>query len=165
MIAKIEAAQRPLRVRELADFAALYGAEVQQLIYPPSSSLREVTQELREAEVRRNLYRQQAMAATARASELRAELIAAEGELESVQRMLVMLDERADFLRQEMKKFAARPDLSDARTAAEFLEKLRQFKAGAGNPSHHEIAIHAGNKMSASVIAAGALRRQYPASA
>ncbi len=131
MIAKIEAAQRPLRVRELADFAALYGAEVQQLIYPPSSSLREVTQELREAEVRRNLYRQQAMAATARASELRAELIAAEGELESVQRMLVMLDERADFLRQEMKKFAARPDLSDARTAAEFLEKLRQFKAGA----------------------------------
>jgi transcriptional regulator with XRE-family HTH domain len=42
MIAKIEAAQRPLRVRELADFAALYGVEVQDLVYPPSLSLPEI---------------------------------------------------------------------------------------------------------------------------
>ena len=46
MIAKIEAAQRPLRVRELADFAALYGMEVHQLIYPPAGSLREVSGEI-----------------------------------------------------------------------------------------------------------------------
>lgn len=44
MIAKIEAAQRPLRVRELADFAALYGVEVHELIYAPNSSLAEVDQ-------------------------------------------------------------------------------------------------------------------------
>jgi transcriptional regulator with XRE-family HTH domain len=37
MIAKIEAAQRPLRVRELADFAALYGVKVQDLINPPET--------------------------------------------------------------------------------------------------------------------------------
>ena len=46
MIAKIEAAQRPLRVRELADFAALYGMEVHELIYPPAGSLREVSREI-----------------------------------------------------------------------------------------------------------------------
>ena len=34
-VAKIEAAQRPIRVRELADLAALYGVEVHELIYPP----------------------------------------------------------------------------------------------------------------------------------
>jgi len=46
MIAKIEAAQRPLRVRELADFAALYGMEVHELIYPPAGSLQEVSREI-----------------------------------------------------------------------------------------------------------------------
>ena len=46
MIAKIEAAQRPLRVRELADFAALYGMEVHELIYPPTGSLKEVNGEI-----------------------------------------------------------------------------------------------------------------------
>ena len=33
-IAKIEGSQRPLRVRELADFAALYGVEIQDLGIP-----------------------------------------------------------------------------------------------------------------------------------
>jgi transcriptional regulator with XRE-family HTH domain len=51
-IAKIEAAQRPLRVRELADFAALYGVEVQELIYAPSRSLLEIDQEIDEIEQR-----------------------------------------------------------------------------------------------------------------
>ena len=46
MIAKIEAAQRPLRVRELADFAALFGREVHELIYPPAGSLKEVNREI-----------------------------------------------------------------------------------------------------------------------
>jgi transcriptional regulator with XRE-family HTH domain len=46
MIAKIEAAQRPLRVRELADFAALYGVEVHELIYPPAGSLTELSREI-----------------------------------------------------------------------------------------------------------------------
>ena len=46
MIAKIEAAQRPIRVRELADFAALYGVEVHELIYPPAGSLQEAGKEI-----------------------------------------------------------------------------------------------------------------------
>ena len=46
MIAKIEAAQRPLRVRELADFASLYGMEVHELIYPPAGSLKDITREI-----------------------------------------------------------------------------------------------------------------------
>ena len=51
-IAKIEAAQRPLRVRELADFAALYGMEVQDLVYPPTRSLPEIEQEIDEVRAR-----------------------------------------------------------------------------------------------------------------
>jgi hypothetical protein len=46
MIAKIEAAQRPIRVRELADFAALYSVEVHELIYPPAGSLEEADKEI-----------------------------------------------------------------------------------------------------------------------
>jgi transcriptional regulator with XRE-family HTH domain len=62
-IAKIEAAQRPLRVRELADFAALYGVEVQDLVYPPSRSLPEIDQEI--ADVRARLEIAQAEAGAA----------------------------------------------------------------------------------------------------
>jgi transcriptional regulator with XRE-family HTH domain len=70
MIAKIEAAQRPLRVRELADFAALYGVEVQDLIYPPTGSLPETDQEIAEVTVRRDMVQ-------ARAAEARRQLEAA----------------------------------------------------------------------------------------
>lgn len=51
-IAKIEAAQRPLRVRELADFAALYSVEVQDLVYAPTRSLPEIDQEIADVTVR-----------------------------------------------------------------------------------------------------------------
>ncbi len=60
MIAKIEAAQRPLRVRELADFAALYGVEVQDLVYPPTGSLPETDEEI--SEVTAKLHTVQARA-------------------------------------------------------------------------------------------------------
>jgi transcriptional regulator with XRE-family HTH domain len=63
-IAKIEAAQRPLRVRELADFAALYSVEVQDLVYPPTRSLPEIDQEI--ADVTGRLGRAQSNAAAAR---------------------------------------------------------------------------------------------------
>jgi transcriptional regulator with XRE-family HTH domain len=52
MIAKIEAAQRPLRVRELADFAILYGVEVQDLVNPPAGTLAETDEEISEVEAR-----------------------------------------------------------------------------------------------------------------
>jgi transcriptional regulator with XRE-family HTH domain len=60
MIAKIEAAQRPLRVRELADFAALYGVEVQDLVYPPTGSLGEIDQEIAEATAMRDMVHKHA---------------------------------------------------------------------------------------------------------
>ena len=59
-IAKIEASQRPLRVRELADFAALYGVEVQDLVYPPTASLSETDQEIAEVTTRRDMAQAQA---------------------------------------------------------------------------------------------------------
>jgi transcriptional regulator with XRE-family HTH domain len=152
MIAKIEAAQRPLRVRELADFAALYGVDIQQLIYPPSSSLEEVTRELNEAELRRSLYRQQADSAAARAAELQHELFAVEADLESARRELAMLDDRVEFLRQEMKKFTGL-DPVDASTAAEFVEALLLFKAQAGDPDYTDIAMRAGSTMDRSAMA------------
>src|ERR1700730_8509472 len=63
MIAKIEAAQRPLRVRELVDFAALYGVEVHELIYPSNGSLAEIDLEIGEVERRREAARRMARAA------------------------------------------------------------------------------------------------------
>lgn len=51
-IAKIESAQRPLRVRELADFAALYGVEVQDLVYAPTLSLPEIDRGITEVTTR-----------------------------------------------------------------------------------------------------------------
>lgn len=56
MVAKIESAQRPLRVRELVDFAALYGVNIQDLIYPPpDGSLAEIEEEIAELSQRRDL--------------------------------------------------------------------------------------------------------------
>lgn len=74
MIAKIEAAQRPLRVRELADFAALYGVEIQDLIYPSARSLPAIDQEIVEV--------------TARLGMTRAQTAAAARELESVRKAM-----------------------------------------------------------------------------
>jgi len=66
-VAKIEAAQRPLRVRELADFAALYGVGVQDLVHGPSParSIAEIDREI--ADVMKRLGRAQQVAATAAA--------------------------------------------------------------------------------------------------
>lgn len=62
-IAKVEAARRPLRVRELADFAALYGVQVQDLVYGPTRSPAETGEEV--AEVGRQLERARAVQAAA----------------------------------------------------------------------------------------------------
>ena len=83
MIAKIEAAQRPLRVRELADFAALYGVEVQELVYPPTSSLKEIDQEIAEATAMRDMVRTQA-------AEARHRLDAAREAMHQAQKMYEM---------------------------------------------------------------------------
>jgi transcriptional regulator with XRE-family HTH domain len=62
-IAKIEGAQRPLRVRELADFAALYGVEIQDLVHPPTRSLPEIEQEIAEVTARLDRARKNRSAA------------------------------------------------------------------------------------------------------
>jgi transcriptional regulator with XRE-family HTH domain len=78
MIAKIEAAQRPIRVRELADFAALYGVEAHELIYPPAGSLNEADKEI-------SLLRDQLQAATERAEAAADALRKAEADLRAAQ--------------------------------------------------------------------------------
>jgi chromosome segregation ATPase len=105
MIAKIEAAQRPLRVRELADFAALYDVEIQELIYPPSGSPEEASQEMQELEARREKIRGQAMSLEARLRELQRDMSDTHHAYESCERDLAVLDERLDFLRQETGRF------------------------------------------------------------
>lgn len=77
-IAKIEGAQRPLRVRELADFAALYGVEVQELVYPPSRSLPEINQEIADVRTRLDAARAAADAARKHLERLRMEMRASE---------------------------------------------------------------------------------------
>jgi transcriptional regulator with XRE-family HTH domain len=62
-IAKVEGAQRPLRVRELADFAALFSVEVQDLIYAPTRSLPEIDLEIAEVMMRLDAARKAAEAA------------------------------------------------------------------------------------------------------
>jgi transcriptional regulator with XRE-family HTH domain len=152
MIAKIEAAQRPLRVRELADFAALYGVEVQQLIYPSSSSPEEVAREITEVELRRSMFRQEAAIAAARVIQAQADLADAENQRHSAERELAMLDERVDFLRQEMSKFSPKPRPSAVGTVAELRAALREFRDRAGNPSDREIAKRAANGTTAQTI-------------
>jgi hypothetical protein len=128
MIAKIEAARRPLRVRELADFAALYDVGLHELIYPPSGSLEEVTKELTEAEMLREVHRREAQSAAARAEQARAVLADAQGQLYDAEKQLAMLEERVHFLRLEKAKLSPRPDPFAVRTPTELLEALRQFR-------------------------------------
>lgn len=77
-IAKIESAQRPLRVRELADFAALYGVEVQDLVYPPTRSLPEIDQEIADVTARLDLAREDASTATRQLQSARERMSAAQ---------------------------------------------------------------------------------------
>jgi hypothetical protein len=132
----------------LADFAALYGAEVQELIHPPSSSLEQVTEELNDAESRRVAFRHQAQISASRVRQAQAELADAEFQLYSAERELAALDERVDFLQQEKQKFSLKPDPSAVSTAAEFIEALRQFRTRAGNPPYRTIALRAGSEWS-----------------
>lgn len=105
MIAKIEAAQRPLRVRELADFAALYDVEVRNLIYPPNDSLAEVDREIAEVEAQRYKIKQRASAAAAKLEEARAVLADAQAAYDACSGEVAMLEERLSFLQKEQEEF------------------------------------------------------------
>jgi transcriptional regulator with XRE-family HTH domain len=155
MVAKIEAAQRPLRVRELADFAAMYGVGVNELIYAPSGSLEEVAHEIAEVEARWLKARQQAEASANDVHRAQRALSDAQAAHHRYTREVAVLQERLDFLRKETNTFraAARPDPSAARTTAEFLAALREFRAWSGNPSFKAMAALAAGPVSATDIA------------
>lgn len=158
MVAKIEAAQRPLRVRELADFAALYGVEVQELIYAPRGSLEEVAQEITEVQGQLLKVEQHAEAAAAELERAQHALSDAQRNYDSSLREVSVLRERLDFLQQENDTFALqetnifrsadKPDLSTVRTNAEFCAALQEFRAWAGNPSFRMMADRSGAQTS-----------------
>jgi transcriptional regulator with XRE-family HTH domain len=170
MVAKIEAAQRPLRVRELADFAALYGVEVQELIYAPSGSLEEVTQEIVEFQHQLLKARQQAEACSAELKRAHDALSDAQMAYDSSLREVSVLKERLDFLQQENDTFASqetsifraagKPDPFAARSPMEFHAALQEFRSWAGNPSFRMMAQR--SKAEAAAISAVMRRGAMP---
>jgi len=106
MIAKIEAAQRPLRVRELADFAALYGVAVHELIYPSAGSLQEADKEI--AALRGQLREVTARAEAAAVAVAKAEtdLAAAQGDYRAQSGQAAMLSGRLNYLEAQRDKLA-----------------------------------------------------------
>jgi transcriptional regulator with XRE-family HTH domain len=167
-IAKIEGAQRPLRVRELADFAALYTVEVQELIYPLSGSLAEIDRDIAEVQVRLEVTRRDAKAAAEQLTQARAALDHAQAAYATCSRQDAMLEERLSFLQKEREKFALwesdetdkatekltfsdestydlKPDALTATNPAEFVEALQQYRAWSGDPSWRRISERAGH--------------------
>jgi hypothetical protein len=161
MIAKIEAAQRPLRVRELADFAALYGVEVNELIYAPNRSLAEVGQEIAEIEAHYNVAQKAATAAAQALAQARDRLDQVQRAHAMSSREVAMLEQRLSFLRKEREKLALwsdeepassddfafdfKPDPFAATTPVEFINVLRRYKIWSGDPSWRSMARLSGN--------------------
>ena len=107
MIAKIEAAQRPLRVRELADFAALYGVEVQDLVYPPTRSLPEIDREIGEVTARLEMVHAAAAAASHQLQNLREAIDDAEAAFQKSTVEAAVLERRLASLRADREKVAS----------------------------------------------------------
>ena len=106
MIAKIEAAQRPIRVRELADFAALFGVEVNELIYPPAGSLKEADKEISALKAQMQEATERAEAATAAVGKAEADLAAAQEEYRARSGQAAMLSGRLSYLEAQRDKLA-----------------------------------------------------------
>jgi len=106
MIAKIEAAQRPLRVRELADFASLYGMEVHELIYPPAGSLQEVTREIATLTDHLQAADRDVQARRQELDKARAAAVAAEEDLRRHEGEAAMLRGRLTYLETAREKLA-----------------------------------------------------------
>jgi transcriptional regulator with XRE-family HTH domain len=106
MIAKLEAAQRPLRVRELADFAALYGVEAHELIYPLNGSLAEIDHEIAEGKAQHEAIRLQTRAIREQLEAAQHVLVQAQVAHHNHSSQLAVLEGRLAFLQEERKKFA-----------------------------------------------------------
>lgn len=98
MIAKIEAAQRPIRVRELADFAALYGVEAHELIYPPAGSLKEAAKEISALRGQLQEVTARAEAAAVAVAKAETDLAAAQQDYRAQSGQAAMLSGRLNYL-------------------------------------------------------------------
>lgn len=107
MIAKIEAAQRPLRVRELADFAALYGVGVQDLIYPPTASLSETDRKIAEVSASRDEAQVRAAESREQLEVARETVLQAEIAYRAAEAEVAVLKGRLAFLLSERQKLIA----------------------------------------------------------
>ena len=172
-IAKIEAAQRPLRVRELADFALLYGVEINALIYPPKASLEEIDQEITVVEERRREVQRDVDVTASQLLQARAELDHVQAAHDACSLQFAMMEERLDLLRKQREKLTLwstseeesatsasdeespdfsedlhrelKPDPVNATTPSEFLETLWQYREWSGSPSWRAMADRTGN--------------------
>jgi predicted nuclease with RNAse H fold len=103
-VAKIEAAQRPIRVRELADLAALYGVEVHELIYPPAGSLKEAGKEIAALRGQLREVTARAEAAADAVAKAEANLAAAQEEYRARSGQAAMLSGRLSYLEAQRDK-------------------------------------------------------------
>jgi transcriptional regulator with XRE-family HTH domain len=175
MIAKIEAAQRPLRVRELADFAALYGVEVHELLYPPNGSLTDIDQEIAKIEAMGLATERKTREAAMDMHLARNVLTEAEERHRTSSSEAAMLRERLAALLSEREKLARweaddepapsdllKPDPSAATTPAEFTAALRNYRLWAGGPAFSRMATLAKPRAAKSVMHAAMNGKALP---
>jgi transcriptional regulator with XRE-family HTH domain len=105
-IAKIEAAQRPLRVRELAHFADLYQVGAHELIYPLKGSPDEIDREITALAARRNSITVNLHVADMERAQARQMLDDANKDYADCARELALLEQQIEYLQAEKKKFA-----------------------------------------------------------
>jgi transcriptional regulator with XRE-family HTH domain len=141
-IAKVEAAQRPLRVRELADFAALYGVAVQDLLYGPTRSTAEVDQEITEVEERLANARTAADAATADLGAARHAVSTAEASYRTAVANVTALEGRLAALRTDKQKLPRWESSSESPSAGSE-DSRRNVLAPGNTPTAVRIALGA----------------------
>lgn len=152
MIAKIESAQRPLRVRELADFAALYGVVVQDLIYPPAASLTETDREMAELAASRDAAEVRATEARQQLEAAREAVYEAEVALQAAQTEAAVLKGRLAFLQAERLRLVTRNSvlqMTDGITS----------QLEASEPAEASIAWYTGVPMVLRILLGAQLRR------
>ena len=152
MIAKIEAAQRPLRVRELADFAALYGVGVQDLIYPPTASLPETDRKIAEVSASRDLAQVRASESRLQLETARETAFQAEIAYQAAEAEVAVLKGRLAFLLSERQKLVADNALQPA------MDKFNVQRDTFG-PPEISVALNSGSPMVLRLLLGARLRK------
>ena len=152
MIAKIEAAQRPLRVRELADFAALYGVGVQDLIYPPTASLPETDRKIAEVSASRDAAQVRASESRLQREAARETVYQAEIAYQAAEAEVAVLKGRLAFLLSERQKLVA----DDALRSAKDEFKVQRDTFG---PPEISVAVNSRSPMVLRILLGARLRQ------